>query len=68
MIRYGDYPRATNELKITVILSRFKDVEKVRGYYDGLGDLTQEEEGRQKDVEAKLKKLIDASIDVPSLL
>jgi cell division GTPase FtsZ len=68
VIRYGDYPRATNALKITVILSQLKDVEKVRGYYEGLVDLTQEEEGRQKDVEVKLKKLIDASVDVPSLL
>ncbi len=68
VIRYGDYPRNSSALKITVILSQLKDVEKVRGYYDEMPNLIQEKERRQEEIEAKLKQLIDASTAVPSLL
>jgi cell division GTPase FtsZ len=68
VIRYGDYPRKTSELKITVILSQLKDVEKVREYYDMFSEITQDEVLRQGVTEAKLKKLIDASVSIPSLL
>jgi cell division GTPase FtsZ len=68
VIRYGDYPRGGSKLKTTVILSQLRYVEKVRKYYIELADLIQEQERIQKDVEAKLKDLIDASLAVPSLL
>jgi len=68
VIRYGDYPRGTATLKITVILSQLKDVEKVRSYYSKLVDLIQEKERKQADIEAKIKELIDSSTDIPSLL
>ena len=68
IIRYGDYPRGGSMLKITVILSQLKHVEKVRKYYDELPDLVQEKERQQEDIKAKLKELIDASTAVPSLL
>ncbi len=68
VIRYGDYPRKQNTLRMTVILSQLKDVEKIRQYYEKLPGLMQENEKRQEDVEAKLKELIDASAVVPSLL
>jgi len=67
VIRYGDYPRATNTLKITVILSQLKNVEQVRGYYDKMPEVIQEKERKQQEIEAKLKELIDASTAVPSL-
>ena len=67
VIRYGDYPRATNALKITVILSQLKQVEKVKEYYDRMPEVIREKERRQQDIEAKLKELIDASTAVPSL-
>jgi len=67
VIRYGDYPRASNALKITVILSQLKQVEKVKGYYDRMPEVVREKERRQQDIEAKLKELIDASTAVPSL-
>jgi len=67
VIRYGDYPRATNALKITVILSQLKQVEKVKEYYDRMPEVVREKERRQQDIEAKLKELIDASTAVPSL-
>jgi len=68
VIRYGDYPRRTSTLKITVILSQLKNVEKVRGYYDKMPEVIREKERRQEEMEAKLKELIDASTAVPSLL
>lgn len=68
VIRYGDYPRAGSTLKITVILSQLKDVEKVREYYNELPDLIQKREKRQEATEARLEELLDASTAVPSLL
>jgi len=68
IIRYGDYPRGGSTLKITVVLSQLKTVEKVREYYDKIPDLIQEKERTQEDIEAKLKELIDAATAVPSLL
>ena len=68
VIRYGDYPRGTSALKITVILSKLKSVDKVREYYEKMPEVIREKERRQEEVEAKLKELIDASTAVPSLL
>jgi cell division GTPase FtsZ len=68
VIRYGDYPRSSNALKITVVLSQLRDVEKVRNYYDEVPELVLEAEGRKAQTEAKFKKLIDAATVVPSLL
>jgi len=39
IIRYGDYPRGENTLKITVILSQLSCVEDVRQYYDKMPGL-----------------------------
>jgi len=68
VIRYGDYPRKTSTLKITLILSQLKNVEKVREYYDRMPEVIREKERKQEEIEAKLKELIDASTAVPSLL
>jgi cell division GTPase FtsZ len=67
VIRYGDYPRATSILRITVILSQLKNVEKVKEYYNKMPEVIREKERKQEEVEAKLKELIDASTEVPSL-
>jgi len=67
VIRYGDYPRGETTLKITLILSQLNAVEEVRGYYDKMPDLIQEKEWRQKENEAKLRELLNASMAVPSL-
>ena len=68
VIRYGDYPRSSNALRVTVILSQLKDVEKVRKYYDELPEQVQETEMRKAQTEAKFKRLIDAATVIPSLL
>jgi cell division GTPase FtsZ len=68
VIRYGDYPRKQDSLRTTVVLSQLKAVTKIKGYYDRFAELVVEYEHRQKDAEAKLKELADASDSVPSLL
>ena len=68
VIRYGDYPRGESALRVTVILSNLTRVEKVLGYYDAMNKLVHMEKQKQKANEAKIKELIDASEEVPSLL
>ncbi len=67
VIRYGDYPCGGSALNVTVILSQLSSVEKVRNYYRGFVESAKEKEQRQKDIEAKLKELIDSAEGVPSL-
>jgi hypothetical protein len=68
VIRYGDYPRGESALRVTVILSNLTRVEKILGYYDAMNKLVHREKQKQKANEAKIKELIDASEEVPSLL
>ena len=68
VIRYGDYPREESSLTVTIILSQFKHVEKVKRYYNEFPESMQEQERREKDIEAQLEEMADASISIPSLL
>ena len=68
VIRYGDYPRSTSQLKVTVILSQLQDVEKIRQYYERMVGLTEEEIERRETTNTQLKKLLDAAASVPSIL
>ncbi len=69
VIRYGDYPRGEGgTLRITTILSKLKDVEKVRRYYDEFPNLAREQERRQVEVDTRIKELLDAATAIPSLL
>jgi len=68
IIRYGDYSRGGSTLTVTVILSQLNTLDKVREYYDKMPDLLQEKERAQDENEAKLKELVDASMEVPSLM
>ena len=68
VIRYGDYPRGKSTLSITLILSQLNAVDKVMEHYDKMPDLIQGKEWRQEENEVKLRKLMNASTVVPSLL
>jgi len=68
IIRNGDYPREKGSLDVTVILSEFSDVEKVRGYYVNSTDLIPQFRKRQEETEIKLRAVEDAAKDIPSLL
>ena len=68
VIRGGDYPREKGALDITVILSEFSDVERVRDFYNKSASLVKELEERQK---AKMSKSVlteEAGKDVPTVL
>jgi cell division GTPase FtsZ len=68
VIRSGDYPRERSELNVTLILSQLSDVEKVRDYYYRLTESAPTIKERQREAEAKLKEISEASKDIPSLL
>jgi len=68
VIRNGDYPRERSALDITVVLSRLSDVEKVREYYNKSAGFLHEIKEKQEAAEGKLRKIEEASKDIPSLL
>ena len=68
VIRNGDYPRERSALDITVVLSQLSDVEKVRKYYNKSAGFLHEIKGKQEAAESKLRKIEEASKDIPSLL
>jgi len=68
LIRNGDYPRERGLLDVTVIMSEFSDVEKVRSYYTRSTSLIPEFQRRQEETAVKLRAIEDTSRDIPSLL
>jgi len=68
IIRNGDYPREKGSVDVTVLLSELSDVDKVRDYYLRSTDLIPATRKRQTETDNKLKRLDDASKDIPSLL
>ena len=67
-IRNGDYPRDKSFLNVTVLLSGFSDMEKVREYYERSTIFIPEFKKRQVEVASKLREIDDAAKDIPSLL
>jgi uncharacterized protein (DUF1330 family) len=68
VIRGGDYPREKGALDITVILSEFSDVERVRDFYNKSASLVKELEERQKAKISKSMLTEEAGKDVPTVL
>ena len=68
VIRGGDYPREKGALDITVILSEFSDVERVRDFYNKSASLVKELEERQKAKMSKSMLTEEAGKDVPTVL
>ncbi|MEE9583125.1 MAG: cell division protein FtsZ, partial [Dehalococcoidales bacterium] len=68
VIRNGDYPREKGALDITLILSQFSDVEKVRDYYTKSASLVEEFKERQKAKTSKSVLTEEAGKDIPTLL
>ena len=68
VIRGGDYPREKGALDITVILSEFSDVERVRDFYNKSASLVKELEERQKAKISKGMLTEEAGKDVPTVL
>ena len=68
VIRSGDYPRGKGVLDVTLVLSEFGDVEKVRNYYKKSASLVREMSRRQKEKVSKAERTARAGKDVPTLL
>ena len=68
IIRYGDYPRRGRMLTITVILSHYKRVDKIKKYYDSFPDAMEKTARIESDTDVVFEELEEASYKVPSLL
>jgi cell division GTPase FtsZ len=68
VIRNGDYPRERSLIDVTLILSEFNVMEKVKDYYSKASGVIHELKGRREEFESKLKEIEDASKDIPTLL
>jgi len=68
VIRNGDYPRERGLIDITLILSEFNVMEKVKDYYSKASDVIHELKGRREEFENKLKEIEEVSKDIPTLL
>lgn len=66
-IRYGDYPRSESTLKITVIMSRLNDVDRVRRFFEKTPALIQKGEWSNKANAAKVADLMKTASTIPSL-
>jgi cell division GTPase FtsZ len=67
VIRYGDYPRGGNELRITLVVSRLNRVLKIKNYYDSIPEILEVKKIREQQNESRLDELVTASSVVPSL-
>jgi cell division GTPase FtsZ len=68
IIRYGDYPRGSGALTITVILSGLKRVARVKQIYDRFPEAMERKKKIEEDMVNGVAELADASDTVPSLL
>ena len=68
VIRNGDYPIGGGSIGITLLLSEFNALEKVKGYFIKASGAIHNLKGRREEFESKLKEIEDASKDLPSLL
>jgi len=68
IIRDGDYPRERGVIDVTVILSQFRDVEKVRDYYTRSAGVVEAIKRKQETAARRLSVTEEASKDVPTLL
>jgi len=68
VIRNGDYPRERGLIDVTLILSEFNVMEKVKDYYNKASGVIHELKGRREEFESRLKEIDEVSKDIPTLL
>jgi len=68
VIRNGDYPIGGGSIGITLLLSEFNALDKVKDYFIKASGAIHNLKGRREEFESKLKEIEDASKDLPSLL
>lgn len=68
VIRNGDYPRGKGLIDVTLILSEFTFLEKLKDYYRKASAIVHGLKGKREEFEGKLKEMGDLSKDIPTLL
>ncbi len=68
VIRNGDYPREKGAIDVTVVLSEFNALDKIRGYFEKATDVIHGLKQRRGEFEDKLKEVDEVAKDLPSLL
>jgi cell division GTPase FtsZ len=68
VIRNGDYPREKGMIDVTVVLSEFNALDKIRGYFEKATDVIHGLKERRGEFEGKLKEVDEVAKDLPSLL
>ena len=68
VIRNGDYPRGQDALAVSLILSEFKNLEKIKQYYQKASKVVSTRKKRSGEIKAKLKEKDEYTKNVPSLL
>ena len=68
VIRNGDYPIGGGSIGVTLLLSEFNALNKVKEYYTKASGAIQNLKGRREEFEGKLKEIEEAAKDLPSLL
>ena len=68
VIRNGDYPIGGGSIGITLLLSEFNALIKVKEYYTKASGAISNLKGRREEFEGKLKEIEEAAKDLPSLL
>jgi cell division GTPase FtsZ len=68
VIRNGDYPRSGGQIDVTLLLSEFNALSKVKTYYEVASGVIHNLKGRREEFEGKLREIEEAAKDLPSLL
>jgi cell division GTPase FtsZ len=68
VIRNGDYPREKGLIDVTVVLSEFNALDKIRGYFEKATDVIHGLKERRGEFEDKLREIDEVAKDLPSLL
>jgi len=68
VIRNGDYPIGGGSIGITLLLSEFNALNKVKDYFIKASGAIHQLKGRREEFESKLREIEEASKDLPSLL
>jgi cell division GTPase FtsZ len=68
VIRNGDYPIGGGFIGVTLLLSEFNALSKVKEYYTRASGAIHEIKERRDEFEGKLREIEEASKDLPSLL
>jgi cell division GTPase FtsZ len=67
IIRIGDYPRSTNEISVTVALSKLTSIPKVEDMFKRGEYLLKKREEIEKEMQNKIKTIYNTGRNIPSL-